>query len=255
MKLDRRVREVLSGLPARQAKEKARVERDAPKPLAGRVAGLIADAQSGKHHPLYKRLAGDDAKLWELKRLVRSRGERYADATLESFEIYDSQQTPVINDLRMFCEEMPTRLRNGAGLTLMGRSGTGKDHCQMACMKAAIIAHGLTVEWHDGVRLGESFRHAISKGEEHKMITRLCKAQVLAISDPVPARGQLSDYQLAILRQVVDWRYSRSLSTWITTNLEDFEQAKQMLTVPLLERLTHGALELFFNWPSYRMRT
>ena len=251
-KLDKRVLEALSDLPARQAEEKAHVEKHAPKLLAERVAGLVADAQGGKNHPLYKRLPTDDAKLWELNRLVNNRGERYADATLDSFEIYNENQTAVIDALRRFCKNMPRRLQDGTGITLMGPSGTGKDHCLMACMKAAIIEHGLTVRWHDGASLGESFRHAISRGKEHEMKTRLCSPQILAISDPVPARGQLTDYQLSILRDVIDWRYSRGRSTWITTNLEDYEQAKQMLTVPLLERLTHGAMELYFNWPSYR---
>ena len=78
------------------------------------------------------------------------------------------------------------------------------------------------------------------------------RPQILALSDPVPPRDELSAYELSILRDVVEHRYSHGLSTWVTTNVDNQAEAQRLFSGAVLDRLLHGATEVFCDWSSYR---
>lgn len=189
-----------------------------------------------------------------LRLLCTQLGPRYSSATLVNFECYDDRQTAVLARLKDFAQRMPDLLAGGGGLMLYGPPGTGKDHLLAAMLKVAIVGHRLDARWYDGQELFEKARYAIRREKESEFRKELSAPHILAISDPQPPKGELSDYQIGLIRDVIDRRYRRRLSTWITTNLDSADAANALLTEPVMQRLRESAGKIFCEWPSYRER-
>ncbi len=192
----------------------------------------------------------------EVRRLAKRLGARYLNASFGNYEIYHEKQQAVFDRLMEFARKMPEHLAGSGGLMLFGDPGTGKDHLLAALLKVAIGGHGLTVEWFDGGSLFDAFYSAIKSDDDGlKDLTKsLCKPHILAISDPQPPAGELSDSQIRRLRDVIDRRYRAGLSTWITTNIDNREDAERLLTAPLMQRIKEGSAKILCDWPTYRER-
>lgn len=189
-----------------------------------------------------------------LRGLAHRLGPRYYRCTLANFEVYDPKQQPVLNKLREFAAEMPTRLRKGGGLILLGPPGTGKDHLLAALLKIAVAHHRFRAVWWDGGVLFDEIHESLQKDSFHRFHERLLAPHILAISDPVPPRGYPTDSQLRRFRDIIDRRYRQTKSIWITTNVDAAADAEELFTKPLLERIKAGSLQVFCDWPSYRTR-
>lgn len=192
-------------------------------------------------------------RLDVFKRLIRNHGYRYARCTLDGFEITrPADQKPIINRLRRFAADMEPILRDGGGLILLGPEGTGKDHLHFALMRTAILDYGFTVEWHDGPQLQSDMRKAIGAGKEPEIRSDLAKPQILVISDILPPAGDLSDWNIGILRDVIDRRYRDCKSTWLSANVLHIDDLEPKLTEPLVARLRDSSIVEVLQWPSHR---
>lgn len=216
-------------------------------------AGLLQRIESGQHNPYSTRLT-EDMKRNTLKNLIDSRGIRYATCTLENFQVACKEQQLAVNTVRSYLSRLDKHLiaTNGGGLIFIGPAGTGKDHLMMAAMVVAILEFGLSVVWSDGIRMYHTLKNAISKNATEQEIARFVKPQILAISDPLPPKDELSTYEMACLRDIIDQRYSRGLATWVTTNVQSEQEAKQKLTGPILSRIGHNATEINCSWAGHR---
>lgn len=212
-------------------------------------------AATSEYHPMdkYKNTPGEAAALW--RSLSLDIGHRYADARIQDMEIYNPNQKTAIETLTEFGQHMPDRIGTGAGLILYGKPGTGKDHILAALLRGAVRSYGFTAAFRDGMALFAETRAAISTNSEEDLRRELCRPQILAISDPIPPVGELTDYQAAFIRDIIDRRYRRCLSTWVTTNIDTREGLIASLTLPVFERLREGATVVFFDWESYRTRS
>jgi len=148
---------------------------------------------------------------------------------------------------------MPERLRQGGGLILHGRPGTGKDHLAAACMYWAILKCGWRVEWRDGNLLSMDLRNLVRNQEgEAKIFNQLTRSQILVISDPIPPKGETSQFITDFLQRVVDRRYREERSTWATINVHSGSEAEDRLASPIVDRLRHNSLSLQCEWQSWR---
>ncbi len=195
-----------------------------------------------------------------IKPLAADLGARYAEgrARLENFEVYHPAQAEVLGRLRAIRATWPEALQRGEGLILMGTVGTGKDHLQAALLYDA-ARHGLTVRWFSAQDVFSRLRDAMGAGKgdrqgEDELLRDYERAQVLGISDPVPAVGELSAWNVAQLTRLVDRRYRQLRPTLLTINAADENDAALRLSAPLYDRLRHGAEILLCRWPSYRRR-
>lgn len=182
-------------------------------------------------------------------------GERYAFATLTEFHIYDKAQQPIIDRLTDFAQNMPTILTDSPQLVFYGPPGTGKDHLLAALLKIALYRHRLTVRWFDGGELFDAFYVALKADDGAELVKlhkELHRPQILAISDPQPPSGNLSESQVRRFRDLVDARYRRGLATWLTTNVDSAKMAAGIFTRPVWERLRESAAVIECDWPSYR---
>jgi DNA replication protein DnaC len=193
----------------------------------------------------------------QLHRLAKSLGPRYSPerVRMEDFVVYHPAQGKVLDQLRGWMDSWPGPLADGRGLVLMGPCGTGKDRLQAAALYHAIREHRLTCAWVSGLDLFAESRDRISRNEpETDLVARLAEPQVLAVSDPLPAAGELTGWNVNLLLQVIDRRYRQLKSTWLTLNAADEAEAEARLSAPLFDRLREGAMVLKCFWPSYRER-
>ena len=198
-----------------------------------------------------------------LENLARQIGPRHAQCSFDNFVVYEESTTEnrpsqreVFQQLQDFATEMPARLRKGGGVVLFGRPGAGKDHLAFALMYWAILQHGFTVEWVSGPELYVRARQLIrDQASELAFVRSYVKPQVLAISDPVPPKGDTSAYATDVVFRILDRRYMAMKSTWATMNVRNGHEAEGRLAPPIVDRLRHDAVCLECNWESYRQRS
>ncbi|MBX3438018.1 MAG: ATP-binding protein [Planctomycetaceae bacterium] len=135
---------------------------------------------------------------------------------------------------------------------LFGTVGTGKDHLLIATLRSAIRS-GLTVEWRDGNRLFGDLRDVInSERNESQVLRDFVRPDILALSDPVPLQGEITEYQAGWLWRILDTRYRNRKSTFVTINIAGRAELVSRLGAGIADRLIDGALAVHCNWPSHR---
>lgn len=182
-------------------------------------------------------------------------GRRYEHVTLDSFEIYDEKQRPVLERVREYEARMDAKIAMGRPLVLFGPPGSGKDHL-MACLMRRAIELDFIVEWKNGMDLYGDVRDSIDSAEtrESKMIRDFTAPHVLAISDPLPPKGDISQFQGTTMFRILDGRYRMMKPTWLTMNVKNFQEASERLGASLADRLCDGSTALWCDWASYRRR-
>jgi DNA replication protein DnaC len=179
-------------------------------------------------------------------------GRRYHDVTLDNYSIANATQNEVVETLRTYCRRGRENVADGRGIVLFGPAGTGKDHLLIALGKAA-AASGFTVLWRSGMDLFSEMRDRIGQeGTEAAFIARYTTPQVLILSDPLPPTGSLTDFQAAILLQIVDRRYRELKPTWASLNVASGKEADARMGAQVVDRLKDGALVRHCNWASHR---
>ena len=181
-------------------------------------------------------------------------GERYKGCRLDSFEISHKAQEEVLEYLCKYADGLRANIKGGTNILLHGPPGTGKDHLLVAMVHEA-LALGIGVEWVDGADLYGAMRDRMGSDEaEQEFLRRYTSPDVLAISDPLPPMGAVTDFQRILLFRIIDRRYRDMRPTWMTLNVADREEAEKRLSPNICDRLGEGALRLTCNWPSYRDR-
>lgn len=184
-------------------------------------------------------------------------GSRYDGCRLSNFKRHgtaeeQSRQDTAITELRRFVNSTIANVTTGKNLVLIGPPGTGKDHLMTALMNNA-CGFGCSVLWKNGITLFADFRDSIKTQEPEKsLLDKYAAPDVLAISDPVPPWGEITDHQAALLFRIVDERYRRLKPIWITGNFVDGDDVKARLGSQVRDRLRHGGLAIRCDWNSYR---
>jgi len=190
------------------------------------------------------------------RELMGQMGKRYEGVRLSNYQVSHPGQKEVVDSLRKYGEKMLEEIAAGNGIVLFGSAGTGKDHLIIAMARYAILKHGLTVQWWNGLDLYGQFRNTIGNDNQTEMglIRELMNPDILVLSDPIPPAGQLTEFQASCLLRILDGRYRNCRPTWATLNVASGQEADERMGAPLVDRLRHGAVCGFCNWPSYRQR-
>lgn len=188
--------------------------------------------------------------MWQA--VIGAAGPRYDRCRFENYEHGQPEQTAALTAVREFATSAREHVSQGHGLLLFGPVGTGKDHLMFAAIREACRA-GLRVEWRNGLDWFGVLRDRIGTDfDEETTIRELVNCDVLALSDPLPPHGDLSSYQGQMLLRVIDRRYRRLKSTWVTMNVKDRAEATERMGAAVVDRLCDGALAVFCNWKSHR---
>lgn len=232
-------------------------ESSDPEPI-GRILPQL-HAYKGNSAALAQRLdrecaaAEDKAKLaWG--NILGEIGTRYTDAFLHSWKFTDERQRDVIDQAMKFCVEISANVKAGRNVVIFGQPGTGKDHILVALMRRA-VHEGHSVKWVNGMDLYGDWRDGIgAERSERLSIDTLAAPDVLAISDPLPPTGALTQFQQAMLFRLIDKRYRNAKPVWITVNVANANEAIERLGAAVVDRLREGSMRLWCNWKSYRER-
>lgn len=188
---------------------------------------------------------------------VHDRGARYQDCRFDNFEILSPKHQAAVDQSR--------QADINRNMIWLGSSGSGKDHLMTAAIFEAIRTNQLEAErfgepslraidvlWISGVELFADRRDSMKDISEREFASRFCRADLLAISDPIPPVGQLTEFQMQLLYRIVDYRYSRCKGTWMTINIADKREAQQRLGSQTVDRLRQDAIVIECFWESYR---
>jgi len=201
----------------------------------------------------YEKKAAMDRKsdLWGSYAALR--GKRYSGCTLENYQCRCEQQRKQLAKVRGYADQLAENFQNGRGLTLFGPCGTGKDHLSAAICRQAVWQLSKRVLWVDGMRLFADLRDSFdsSKASEASIVDRYARAEVLAISDPLPIVGDISPFQSGALFRIIDARYSAMLPTIVTVNMTPAD-AEVRLGTAIVDRLRDSSLMIHCNWESFR---
>lgn len=180
-------------------------------------------------------------------------GRRYWSASLDSFDAASEDAASVLAEIGHYVRNLRENVDSGAGIVLLGRPGTGKDHLIVAVLRTA-ARKGYAVHWVDGAEFFAASRDNIDTNQtEDSWAKRFTMPDILAISDPIPPAGDVREgWQISTLFRVIDRRYRDMKPTFITINVKDAAEASQRMSGNIVDRLSHGALVLKCNWQSYR---
>ena len=180
-------------------------------------------------------------------------GARYANATLGGFQVASDEQRAAVEEIVGYVGELERNVREGRGLVLFGPKGTGKDHLLCAVMRRAVLTHGFSVKWANGMDLFGDLRDQIDgEQSESRFVKLLAEPSILAISDPVPPVGGLTGWQMSQLFRVIDRRYRDLKPIFVTLNATSGGDAEDRMSGQIVDRLRDGTLVIHCNWPSYR---
>jgi DNA replication protein DnaC len=191
-------------------------------------------------------------KQKRLAEFTKAVGPRFGAATLENYQVASPEQRKVVDALQSYRANIRQHTEAGEGIVLFGSAGTGKTHLLSAVGKTAIDA-GLSVGWTNAQDLFASFREAIGADRsEDAIVCEMVKPDLLILDDVLPIGGKLTEYQAGNLYRIVDTRYRYCKPVLISMNVVDGTEAEAGMGAQVVDRLRHGALALFCNWPSYR---
>lgn len=191
-------------------------------------------------------------------KLTSKIGDRYSACVIRRWQFHGDQdqhdrQKVVIEKIVTYMQQLPERVQGGSGVMLIGPPGTGKDFLVSCLMRDAILRHGIRVDWANGVDLYSSIRDAIgSEKSERSLISQWVRPTVLCLSDPLPPRGPLTDFQAGMLFQIIDARYRATKPTWVTLNVENRKEAEDRMGAQVVSRLIDGAMFSRCEWSDFR---
>lgn len=186
-------------------------------------------------------------------KLIKEAGRAFRDFKLSSWEAKSPSQIAVKRSVCEWWQTFPERKQDRNGVVLYGPVGTGKDHLAFGMVAAAIQEHGCSAGFRNGRDLMGMVRDRISKDQsESELIDSLCWQDVLIISDPLPVKGELSDFQADTLYRIIDGRAAEGLLTVCTLNVADDAEADRRLGAATWDRLCDRAWKIACFWESYR---
>jgi DNA replication protein DnaC len=192
-----------------------------------------------------------------LRALARTLGPRYGPkrCSLDTFEARTPAQRAVKQRLAELFISWPKPLLEGRGLVFLGGVGGGKDHLMAAALYEAAGKHRAACKWVNGLDLFGDARDRIARKEcESEQVEELTGTDILAISDPLPPGGSLTDWQINLLLRVIDRRYRDMRPIFVTVNADDERDADERLTAPVWDRLQECCEVVKCCWASYRGR-
>lgn len=199
--------------------------------------------------------------------LDRAVGEQYRHCRLSNYRVWDDGQKTAVAQCKDYVEHFKDHHANGRSLVFIGPKGTGKDHMMVSVCRAICERYrrkdGLlppncagNVRFIDGITfLSEVNEVMFDKHADtypSVLIGTTAAPPLLAISDPVPPKGDHTEHDQKTMFKVINGRYSKRLPTTATVNVSSRDELDRRLGPQTADRLLDGAIVVKCNWESFR---
>lgn len=220
---------------------------ECPACLAEKLAKLEADEAASENR-------------WKQSQIDRMMGdlqlpERFAGATLDNYQAVNDDAARCLKLCKAYAAKWPERLKQGGGLVMCGKPGTGKNHLALAIAKHVINEHQNSALFTTALRIARLFKSTWSKNSERTEaeVIRIYTDPELLIIDEVGVQFG-SEAEKLILFEIINTRYERMMPTILISNLPKDELAA-FIGERVIDRMNDGGgCTLAFTWDSYRSR-
>lgn len=198
----------------------------------------------------------------------REIGERYTTCRLDNFVTSCAEHHNVVTRCRDYVMNFRRHFDEGRSIIFLGPTGTGKDHLAIAISRAICIGYQhddqpmppavpSRVRFCDGRTLLDRIRSANFDRRhpgEHPdaIINAVCDVDLLTLSDPVPTKGALSEFDQQTLFKIVNGRYRSNKPICATINVATRRELEDRMGSQSADRLCDGAIVVLCNWESFR---
>uniref|UniRef100_A0A3B0MQH3 DNA replication protein DnaC n=1 Tax=Arsenophonus endosymbiont of Trialeurodes vaporariorum TaxID=235567 RepID=A0A3B0MQH3_9GAMM len=134
--------------------------------------------------------------------------ERFANVTLDNYEAVNPDAARYLKFCHAYATHWPERLKQGGGLVMCGKPGTGKNHLALSIAKHVINEHQNSALFTTVLRIAREFKSTWSKNaecSEAEVIKRYTQPDLLIIDEVGVQFG--SDTEKLILFEVINTRY------------------------------------------------
>lgn len=181
--------------------------------------------------------------------------ERFAGSTLENYQPVNDEAARCLKLCKAYAAKWPERLKQGGGLVMCGKPGTGKNHLALAIAKHVINEHQNSALFTTALRIARLFKSTWSKNSERTEaeVIRIYTDPELLIIDEVGVQFG-SEAEKLILFEIINTRYERMMPTILISNLPK-EELAAFIGERVIDRMNDGGgCTLAFTWDSYRSR-
>ena len=127
-------------------------------------------------------------------------------------------------------------------LTLYGSVGVGKSHLALAAACEMIENQGIAVRYFSSAELIRKIQNNMKGNNTVNIIDQIKNAQALIIDDV--GREYSTPFVEATIHEIIDFRYSKKLPTFITTN-HSIRELEKIVGVPVVSRLKDSNIGRF----------
>lgn len=177
---------------------------------------------------------------------------RFRGATLARWEATTQLQEAAKSLVCGWCDELTqSGLGAGAGITFSGPPGVGKTHMAVGMLLEVLVRTDLSVgyvQW--PAMLGELKASAAARNDEAARLVECMKGYDVVVLDELGVRLG-TDFDMAMLFDVVDHRYREMLPTIICTNVP-LDQAAIAIGERVADRLMQMNDPVNLAGPSWR---
>lgn len=140
---------------------------------------------------------------------------RYHDATFGAFEF---QHDPTLREAYTRLSSLVKTLNPGdQGWALSGQVGSGKTYLMTALLRELLLERHIPCRFVEFTHLLSTIRAGYDAGHsEADIISHLVDIPVLVIDEL--GKSLKTDWQIAILDELISRRYNRAVTTFVTTN-------------------------------------